>query len=76
MSAVTLKVLVRTPSGAILQTLATFSNLQAKPGFELHTYNLSALKGQTVKFCLSSKEDAESLTSFVADDFSFVAQYA
>jgi hypothetical protein len=70
----TLKVQVRKPSNAILQTLATFSNLQAKPGFQLHTYDLSAFKGQTVKFCLSSKEDAGSVTSFVADDFSFVSQ--
>jgi hypothetical protein len=70
----TLKVLVRKKSSGILQTLATFSNLQAKPGFQLHTYDLTAFKGQTVKFCLSSKEDAGSVTSFVVDDFSFVAQ--
>ena len=70
----TLKVEVRKPSGAVLQTLATFSNLQAKPGFQLRTYNLTEFKGQTVKFCLSAKEDAGSVTSFVADDFSFVSQ--
>ena len=70
----TLKVQVRRPSNSVLQTLATFSNLQAKPGFELRTYNLTAFKGQTVKFCLSAKEDAGSFTSFVVDDFSFVSQ--
>lgn len=69
-----LKVLIRKPSGAIVQTLATFSNLQAKPGFQLHTYDLSAFKGQTVNFCLTSKEDAGSVTSLVADDFSFVSR--
>jgi hypothetical protein len=70
----TLRVIVRKPSNAILQTLATFSNLQAKPGFQLRTCNLTAFKGQTVKFCLSSKEDEGSVTSFVVDDFSFVSQ--
>jgi hypothetical protein len=70
----TLKVLVRKQSGGILKTLATFSNLQAKPGFQLHTYDLTAFKGQTVKFCLNSREDAGSVTSFVADDFTFVVQ--
>ena len=70
----TLRVEIRKPSNAVLKTLATFSNLQAKPGFRLHTYNLTAFKGQTVKFCLSSKEDEGSVTSFVADDFSFVSE--
>jgi hypothetical protein len=68
----TLRVEVRKPSNAVLQTLATFSNLQAKRGFQIRTYNLTAFKGQTVKFCLRSKEDEGSVTSFVADDFSFV----
>src|SRR6266536_1498175 len=70
----TLKVEVRRPSNAVLQTLATFSNLQAKPGFQMHTYDLTAFKGQTVKFCLRAREDAGSVTSFVTDDFSFVVQ--
>ncbi|HEV2842931.1 MAG TPA: hypothetical protein VGW39_16540 [Chthoniobacterales bacterium] len=69
----TLKVQVRKPSNTV-KTLATFSNLQAKRGFQLRTFDLTAFKGQTVKFCLSSKEDAGSVTSFVADDFSFVSQ--
>jgi hypothetical protein len=68
----TLEVQVRRPSNSVLKTLATFSNLQAKPGFQLRTYDLTPFKGQTVKFCLSSREDAGSVTSFVADDFSFV----
>jgi hypothetical protein len=68
----TLRVEVRKPSNAVLQTLATFSNLQTKSGFQLHTYDLTAFKGQTVKFCLRAREDAGSVTSFVTDDFSFV----
>ena len=70
----TLKVEIRKPSNALLQTLATFSNLQAKRGFQLHTYDLTAFKGQTVKFCLRAREDAGSVTSFVTDDFSFVVK--
>jgi hypothetical protein len=70
----TLKVEIRKPSNALLQTLATFSNLQAKRGFQLHTYDLTAFKGQKVKFCLRAKEDAGSVTSFVADDFSFAVK--
>ena len=70
----TLKVQVRKPSNAVLRTLATFSNLQAIPGFQLRTYDITAFKGQTVKICLSSKEDEGSVTSFVADDFSFVTE--
>jgi hypothetical protein len=69
-----LKVEIRKPSNALLQTLATFSNLQAKRGFQLHTYDLTAFKGQTVKFCLRAREDAGSVTSFVIDDFSFVVR--
>lgn len=70
----TLRVEVRKPSNAVLQTLATLSNLQARPGFWLHTYDLTAFKGQTVKFCLRAREDAGSVTSFVTDDFGFVVK--
>jgi hypothetical protein len=70
----TLKVEIRKPSNALLQTLATFSNLQAKRGFQLHTYDLTAFTGQTVKFCLRATEDAGSVTSFVTDDFSFAVK--
>jgi len=37
----TLKVQVKRPSGAVLRTLATFSNLQARRGFQLRTYDLT-----------------------------------
>jgi xanthomonalisin len=70
----TLKVEIRKPSNALLETLATFSNLQARRGFQLHTYDLTPFKGQTVKFCLRAREDAGSVTSFVADDFSFAVK--
>jgi len=70
----TLKVEIRKPSNALLKTLPSFSNLQAKRGFQLHTYDLTAFKGQTVKFCLKAREDAGSVTSFVTDDFSFAVK--
>lgn len=65
----TLTVQVRNTSGTVLSTLATFSNLNAASGYQLHSYDLSSFKGQTVQIFLQGAEDFELQTSFVVDDF-------
>jgi hypothetical protein len=51
--------------------LGNLARAQAKLGNNLSAYDLTAFRGQTVKFSLYEREDAGSVTSFVADDFSF-----
>jgi len=67
----TLTVQVRDSSGNVLQTLATFSNLNAAAGFLQHTFNLNAYIGKTIQiFFKCAAEDFEIQTSFVIDDVS------
>ncbi len=70
----TLKVQVRDASGAVLATLATYSNLDAAPGFAEKSLDMSAFKGQTVTLYLVATEDTHKQTSFVVDDFALAAQ--
>ena len=49
-------------------TLARFSNLDASNGYAQHTYDLSALAGQTVTVTFTGTEDAGLFTSFLIDD--------
>ena len=65
----TLKVQVRTSSGTVLATLATYSNLNAASGFTQKTFDLTAYKGQTIQVYLVGTENASNQTSFVVDDF-------
>ncbi len=65
----TLKVQLRTSSGTVLATLATYSNLNAANGFTQQSFDLSAYKGQTLQVYLVGTEDSSAQTSFVVDDF-------
>jgi len=65
----TLKVQVRNSSGAVLATLATYSNLNAGGGYTQVSFNLLAYKGQTIQIYLIGVENANQKTSFVVDDF-------
>jgi uncharacterized membrane protein len=65
----TLNVQVRDSSGNVLQTLATFSNLDHAAGYKQHIFNLSSFIGKTIQIFLIGKEDFELQTSFVLDDF-------
>jgi uncharacterized membrane protein len=65
----TLNVQVRDSSGNVLQTLATFSNLDHATGYKQHTFDLSSFIGKTIQIFLIGKEDFELQTSFVLDDF-------
>jgi len=65
----TLNVQVRSSSGAVLATLATYSNLDAAAGYKQVSFDLSSYKGQTIQIYLIGVEDASLKTSFVVDDF-------
>ncbi len=66
----TLKVQIRNSSNTVLATLQTFSNLDHNTGFALHSYNLIAYKGQTIRVYFLGVEDTSLQTSFVIDDTS------
>lgn len=57
-------------SGAVLTTLATFSNLNAATGYTQHSYDISSYAGQTVtlKFTGSETDTNSGTTTFVDDD--------
>ncbi|HET6329764.1 MAG TPA: hypothetical protein VFF76_03165, partial [Holophagaceae bacterium] len=63
-------ILVQNTSGTTLATLGTFSNLDAASGYTLHTYNLGAYAGQTIRLKFNGTEDVSLQTSFVLDDVS------
>ena len=70
----TLAVQVRNSSGTLLQTLATYSNLNAGAGYAQKTFDLSAYIGQTIRVYLTATEDSQKQTSFVVDDFALNVQ--
>jgi hypothetical protein len=55
-------------SGTLLKTLATYSNVNAASGYQQHSFDLSAYKGQTVVVKFTGTEDTTLQTSFVLDD--------
>jgi hypothetical protein len=63
-----LQVQVLDGSGALLQTLATYSNLNATGTYVQHSFNLLAYKGQTIRVQLYGTEDSSVATSFFIDD--------
>jgi hypothetical protein len=65
----TLQVQIRNSSGTVLETLATYSNLNAGAGYIQTSFDLSAYKGQTIQVYLVGAEDSSLKTSFVVDDF-------
>ena len=69
-----LTVQIRSASGTVLKTLATYSNLNAATGYSLKTFDVSAFKGQTIQVYLVGTEDVSLQTSFVVDDFALNVQ--
>ncbi len=65
---------VRSASGALLATLATFSNLNEVPTANSYTlrgaYNLSGFAGQTVRIQFRATTDRSLITTFRVDDVS------
>ncbi|WP_181373187.1 Ig-like domain-containing protein [Massilia glaciei] len=70
----TLKVQVRSSSGAVLATLATYSNLNKGTTFVQKSFSLNAYKGQTVRVYFLGVEGSTVATSFIIDDVSVLSQ--
>jgi hypothetical protein len=66
----TLKLQVRNSSGAVLATLATYSNLDKGSSYVQRSFDLSAWKGQTVQVYFVGVEGSTVATSFLVDDAS------
>ncbi|HXA85216.1 MAG TPA: alkaline phosphatase family protein [Candidatus Dormibacteraeota bacterium] len=66
----TLQVQIRNSAGTVLQTLATFSNLNHNTGYQQQTFNVLSFAGQTIQVFFIGKEDSSLQTSFVLDDIS------
>ncbi len=64
----TLKVQVRSSTGAVLATLATYSNLNKGTVFLEKSFDMLAYKGQTVRIFFEGIEGSTVATSFVIDD--------
>ena len=69
-----LRVRVRSANGQLLQTLTTFSNQQAAPGFTLRGFDLTDFRGRTIRIAFEAQEDNGSTTSFVLDDVALIVE--
>ena len=65
----TLVVQVRSLSGEVLSTLATWSNQDATLGWVQRSFDLTAWAGQTVRIYLEGTENASLTTNYKLDDF-------
>ncbi|HEY9130397.1 MAG TPA: protease pro-enzyme activation domain-containing protein [Dyella sp.] len=65
---------VTNSAGTVLATVGSFSNLNKNSGYAVHTADLSAYIGQTVKIKFTGTEDSSLQTSFVLDDVSLTVQ--
>ncbi len=70
----TLKVQLRSSAGAVLTTLATYSNLDKGASYVQKTFNISTYKGQTVRVYFEGIEGSTVATSFLIDDVTVTAQ--
>ena len=70
----TLTAQVRSSAGAVLATLATYSNLNKGTTFIQKSFDLTAYKGQTVRIHFEGIEDSTVKTSFILDDVSLTSQ--
>jgi Zn-dependent metalloprotease len=64
-----IKVQVRDTAGTVLETLATWSNLDAKLGWVQRSFDVSKYAGQTVQIYVVGYEGPELATDFQLDDF-------
>lgn len=63
----------RDASGALLATLATYSNVDAGSRYVRRSLSLTPYKGQSLRIAFESSEDDGSATSFLVDDVRIVA---
>ncbi|MCX7084943.1 MAG: S8 family serine peptidase [Methylococcales bacterium] len=59
---------VNNSTGAVISTLATYSNLNKSTGYLLKSFDLSAYKGQTIKLQFHEVENASLVSSFYVDN--------
>jgi hypothetical protein len=52
----------------VLQTLASYSNLNEASGYQLKSFDLASYAGQTIQLTFTADEDYSRQTSFVVDD--------
>ncbi|MDI6910940.1 hypothetical protein [Nocardioides sp.] len=55
-------------TGSGTTTLATWSNLNKAPGYQLRTFNLASHQGSSITLRFTGVEDYSLQTSFVVDD--------
>lgn len=70
----TLKVQIRSSTGKVLATLATYSNQTPIKGYAQKSFDVTAYKGKTIQVCLVCQENYYELTRFAIDDFALNAQ--
>jgi hypothetical protein len=70
----TLKAQVRSSSGAVLATLASYSNLNKGSSYVLKSFDLSAYKGRTVQVFFTGTEGKRLQTTFLVDDVTLTVQ--
>ena len=70
----TLQVQVRNSSGAVLGTLASYSNLNKGSTYINKTFDLISYKGQSIRIYFLGVEGSVNATSFIIDDVSVIAQ--
>jgi hypothetical protein len=63
----TLAVTLRSPSGAVLATLASYSNLDAVSGYRKHSFDVSKHAGSQVAVTFTARENSSRQTSFYLD---------
>jgi subtilisin family serine protease len=63
-----LSVQILNSAGALLQTLATYSNLNANNTYVQKSFDVTSYKGQTIRVRFFGTEDSSLQTSFVIDD--------
>jgi len=64
----TLTVQVRNSTGAVLSTLASYSNLDHNTGYTQRSFSLASYAGQSITVAFTGAEDSTLQTSFVVDD--------
>ncbi|MGZ5199753.1 MAG: M4 family metallopeptidase [Telluria sp.] len=70
----TLAVQVKNAAGTVLATLATYSNLDAAPGYQLRSVDLSAFRGPDVGLAFTMNEDFALQTAFSIDNVSLLVR--
>ena len=63
-----LKVEIRDGNGALLETLATFSNLDANTNYSKRTFDVSRYRGKSIRISFSSVQTPGQKTWFLLDD--------